>query len=77
MAGKQSKQPDIVFIVNPAGAIHDVSQSHAQWRLRSPGWRLATKAEVEALAQAGGNQSADKPLVKAWNPDEALTQPAE
>jgi hypothetical protein len=77
VAVKQSKQPNVVFIVNPAGAIHDVSESHAQWRLHFPGWRRATKAEVEALTQAGGNQSADKPLVKAWNPDEPLTQPAE
>lgn len=57
------------YIVNPKGAIHIVSREHAQWRLQSPGWRLATPEEIQKYNDAGGNQSWDKPLAAPWNPN--------
>jgi hypothetical protein len=57
------------FIVNPAGAIHSVSYEHAKDRLRKPGWRMATKAEVAKLNQRDGNQVHDDPIVEPWKPE--------
>lgn len=57
-----TKKQKRYFIVNPAGAIHEVSFDHAQELLRKPGYRSATSAEVEKLRQAGGNQRFDKPI---------------
>lgn len=68
-AAKQKEQPARYFIVNPAGAIHEVNQAHAQQRLRQPGWRQATTAEVKELLYArGGNQRFDDPICDPWNP---------
>ena len=62
------------FIVNPAGAIHEVDRAHATWRLGQAGWRLATKAEVAELYSARGplkpgEQRADRPICEPWSPD--------
>ena len=46
------------FIVNPAGAIHEVTEKHAQERLKQVGYRSATAAEVKKL-QAVKNQRFD------------------
>ena len=59
----------VYYIVNPHGAIHDVSREHARMRLRQPGWRMATQAEVKKLRAAKGLQLADKPICPPWNPE--------
>jgi len=57
------------FIVNPAGAIHEVTRDLAAVRLRQPGYRKATRAEVGALIEAKGFQRAGRPLATIWNPE--------
>ena len=53
------------FIVNPAGIIHECDKEHARWRLKSPGWRVPTGAELKAYkaaakkAKAGYEQDID------------------
>lgn len=59
----------IYYIVNPQGCIHDVTKEHARARLRKPGWRMATKAEVAKLKAAKGLQLSNKPICKPWNPE--------
>lgn len=66
MAAK-TKGPARYFIINPAGAIHEVTREHAQERLAQPGYRKATKADVDRLLAAGGNQRAGEPLVEPWS----------
>lgn len=58
------------FIVNPKGCIHEVERDHAATRLKSsPGWRMATAAEVAELDARGGEQRADSPVCTPWSPD--------
>lgn len=57
------------YLVNPAGAIHEVTREHARERLKIAGWRLATAAEVAELAARGGEQRADDPICPPWTPD--------
>jgi len=35
------------WIVNPKGAIHKADRGHAEARLKLPGWRMATPAEIK------------------------------
>ncbi len=56
------------YIVNPKGAIHIVSETHARARLTIVGWRLATAEERAAYEAANGNQRADRPLVAPFKP---------
>lgn len=59
---------DRYFIVNPHGAVHEVSKEHAEERINSdPRWRMATKAEVDAYL-AADQQTADTPLATPWAP---------
>jgi|GEM_PF-2652974 len=51
------------FIVNPAGAVHQVSREHAQWRLKQAGWRMATDEEI-ARYEKTSVQEAGKPIAK-------------
>lgn len=62
------KGPRRYFIVNPAGAVHEVDREHAAWRLKQPGYRLATADEVAALERQGGHQTSRKPIAAAYNP---------
>lgn len=63
------------FIVNPAGAIHEVTPEHAAARLRlGRGWRNATAAEVKKLHAGGGNQRWDDPICE---PFQANPEPVE
>lgn len=57
------------FIVNPKGAIHEVDRAHAAWRLRTVGWRMATKEEVAELDRRSGRQVHDDPICPPWSPD--------
>lgn len=56
------------YIVNPKGAIHIVSETHARARLTIAGWRLATADERTAYEAQDGNQRFDKPLVAPFKP---------
>lgn len=56
------------FIVNPAGAVHEVSREHAAQRLRQPGFRKATADEVKAF-QGQRVQRHDRPIATPWNPE--------
>ena len=64
-----AEQPRRYFIVNPAGAIHEVDREHARWRLAQPGWRVATPDEIAALAERSGLQVHDRPIAPRWSPD--------
>ncbi|MCL4867797.1 MAG: hypothetical protein KJ063_02415 [Anaerolineae bacterium] len=45
------------FLVNPAGAVHEVNHEIAKARLNQVGYRIATPAEVAALQAMGGTQT--------------------
>ncbi len=53
------------YIVNPKGIIHITTREIATWRLRSPGWRVPTGAEMKEYkkqkkaAQDGYKQDVD------------------
>lgn len=55
------------FIANPAGAIHKVSQAHANKLLRKVGYRSATSAEVKALQAKKGAQDSRNPIVEPFS----------
>lgn len=57
------------FVVNRAGAVHEVTQDHARERLGQVGWRMATKEEVQAYINRGGNQRHDDPIAPPWSPE--------
>lgn len=50
------------FIVNPAGAVHEVTRDHAQARLGQVGYRAATQDEIKKYLEQGGNQWHDQPI---------------
>lgn len=68
------------FIVNPAGAVHEVTYEHAAQLLRRPGFRPATQEQVkkymtpdprfaDATHKKGKPiQRFDKPIGEPWNP---------
>ncbi len=60
-------KPKRYFIVNPPGAIHEVTYTHAKHRLKQVGWRMAKTDEVKALNAAKGHQVAGKPLARPWS----------
>jgi hypothetical protein len=70
---KATQEPKKSYhIVNPSGAIHEVSREHAKSRLSQVGYRMATKAEVELYNEAQGNQRFDRPLCEPWSPEPDL-----
>lgn len=58
----------VLYVVNPSGAVHDVTEEHARELLRNPGWRVATQAEIDQLAAQHGHQEADNPIAARWEP---------
>ena len=66
----KTQEPRFVFLVNPGGAVHDVTVEHARVRLRRPGWRVATAEEI-AQYKAQEIQRADQPIAAPWKPEEA------
>lgn len=68
---KPSTQEAEYWLVNPAGAIHQVTKEIARARLRQPGYRLATKDEV-ATRKGVKEQRFDTPIAAPFNPDAAL-----
>jgi hypothetical protein len=67
---KQQAQPstDVVYLVNPAGAIHTVTREHARGRLHQLGYRAATKDEIERY-KTQKVQRAKAPIAPAWTPE--------
>lgn len=65
MAAKKEKR---FFIVNPAGAVHEVPEAIAKERLGQVGYRMATKAEVDAYL-AADVQRFDRPIAEPFNPE--------
>jgi len=65
MATRKTKR---YFIVNPAGAIHEVTKEHAAERLRQAGYRKATVTEVKKLQAANGKQVWKSPICEPWDP---------
>lgn len=61
-------QERVVYVVNPAGAVHGVTVEHARERLAHPGWRMATKDEMAQLKAQNGHQTFDKPIAARWTP---------
>lgn len=57
----------LYYIVNPAGAIHDVTRSHAERLLGLPGYRNASPDEVALLRQTPV-QRFDRPLCAPFRP---------
>lgn len=68
MAKKKANQaePGRYFIVNPAGAIHEVSKEDCERRLGQVGYRQATADEVRELINRGGNQIFDDPICEPF-----------
>ena len=54
------------FVVNPAGAIHEVVKEHAQGLLKKPGYRSAKAAEVRKLKAQKGNQRFNQPICEPF-----------
>lgn len=68
---KQQGADGVFWLVNPAGAVHNVDKEHAQRRLMQPGWRLATEPEI-SKAKAAKMQVFDNPICKPWTADPAV-----
>ena len=62
---------DVLWIVNPAGALHQVTRAHARERFQSAGWRKATPEEIAELQKRGGKQVFDNPIAAPWTPEPA------
>ncbi len=60
---------DWLWIVNPAGALHQATREHARERFRSAGWRRATDAEIAELGERAGHQVWDDPIARPWAPE--------
>ncbi len=54
------------YIVNPHGTVHQVTREQAEWRLKKPGWRLATGEEIERYLKPESVQTDDKPFGTPW-----------
>ena len=76
-AKRTTKSKKRYFIVNPAGAIHEVTYEHAKMRLKEGKFRMANKAEVKAYMDAGGNQSAGAPLAEKFSDEPEPIEPDE
>lgn len=60
----------VYYIVNPAGAIHDVTREIAKMRLKTPGYRMATQEEInklQAQIKEGKGQTWDHPIAPPFS----------
>lgn len=70
---------DVIYLINPAGCMHEVSRAHARARMKeSAGFRPATKKQIaeyfDAIEEAKRKkkpfiQSAEKPMFEPWTPE--------
>ena len=56
------------YIVNPAGAVHSVTEAGARARLRQVGYRMATAEEI-AVYKETRVQRFDAPIARPWSPE--------
>ena len=57
-----------VYMVNPGGAVHEVTRSHARARMRADRrYRLATDREIAELGERQGMQRFDDPIAPPWS----------
>ncbi|MEM7344590.1 MAG: hypothetical protein AAF485_10130 [Chloroflexota bacterium] len=70
---EEGEQPKRYFIVNPAGAVHEVTAEHMKARLKDGRYRAAKPAEVEQYLNREV-QRADDPIASphTTDPDEAM-----
>lgn len=69
MARKKTQpkeKPGRYFIVNKAGAIHEVTKEDCEARLNQVGFRQATADEVKEYLARGGNQIFDDPICEPF-----------
>ena len=66
---------DVIWIVNPGGALHLVTKEHARTLFKSVGWRKATAAEIAELEKRKGNQRFDDPIAEPWSPEPTDDEP--
>ena len=60
------------YLVNPGGAVHELTKEDAQQRLGTgKGWRMATKEEI-AKYKAAAAQLYDAPIAPRWTPEPEL-----
>ncbi len=59
----------VFYLVNPGGAIHEVTEQHARQRLAlGRGWRVATKEQIAEYKRRGKHQTFDDPIAPRWVP---------
>ncbi len=56
------------FVLNPGGAIHEVTREHAAQLFKNPGFRKPTAAQVKTYL-AAKLQRHDKPIGEKWSSD--------
>jgi hypothetical protein len=56
----------VYYVVNPGGAVHDVTEARARELLKESGWRIATTAEIAELKKRKGHQVADDPIAEPF-----------
>ncbi len=59
---QQNEPGKVIYIVNPAGAVHACNRDHARARLKQKGYRVATAEQVAELERRQGHQVADNPI---------------
>lgn len=68
-AEKLQGKDGVYWIVNPAGAVHNVSKQHGVDRMMtSLGYRWATEAEITKCINREV-QRFDDPICEAWSPE--------
>lgn len=60
---------ETIWMVNPAGALHQCTVDHARERMGLVGWRKATESEIAELKKRRGFQRFDDPVAKPFSPD--------
>ena len=58
--------PKSYHIVNPGGAVHQVTYELARELLGQPGYRMATAEEIRELRNRNGHQTFDDPIAPPW-----------
>lgn len=59
------------FIVNPAGAVHEVTREHAKDLLRRVGYRMATADEAKVYLGAPEHRGL-KPVAEKYEPEKLV-----
>lgn len=62
------------YIVNPQGTVHACTREHAEWRLRSAGYRLAEDGEIEQYLEKK-TQRFQAPIAERWSPTVEIVEP--